>query len=443
MRVAILFDNLGPYHLARLTAAASRCDLLAVEFGARSMTYHWRGDQIDGVRRVVINPDGASADLSTRIFRKRLDSCLRNFVPSVVMVPGWSSREALLSLQWCLKNSVPAVVMSESTAWDISRSRLGETIKRRVVRLFTGALVGGAPHLDYVVQLGMNPNSVEQGYDVVDNDYFQREVAKWRSCAALGAPYFLASARFIPRKNLDTLIEAYARYANSHQSANDGVQSDSARAKQWDLVLLGDGEMRTQLMNKARGLGVQIKELAPWEEKAKPKAGGRLVKEAEALGTVWMPGLRQIDELPRFYAGAGCFIHPSMTEQWGLVVNEAMASGLPVLVSQRCGCARDLVQDGLNGFQFCPMETDRLAALLRQIADDEAQRAGFGKMSETMVHKWGPSRFGSAVFKTAQRAVKAELPRARWSDYMLLHLLQARQCLKIQRNAADMSVAKC
>ena len=98
-----------------------------------------------------------------------------------------------------------------------------------------------------------------------------------------------------------------------------------------------------------------------------------------------MPGFKQYHDLPAYYGLAGAFVHTSTVEQWGLVVNEAMAAGLPVLVSRNCGCAADLVQDGVNGFAFDPLDGDRMAALLTKVAGlsaDEPRRHGRGKPAD-------------------------------------------------------------
>jgi glycosyltransferase involved in cell wall biosynthesis len=111
---------------------------------------------------------------------------------------------------------------------------------------------------------------------------------------------------------------------------------------------------------------------------------------------VYLPGFRQIGELPRFYAHAGAFVHASTTEQWGLVVNEAMASGLPVLVSNLCGCAPELVVEGINGFTFDPRDVDELARGMRRIASmDESERAGLASAGQRRVSAWGLERFAA------------------------------------------------
>src|SRR5206468_501416 len=88
----------------------------------------------------------------------------------------------------------------------------------------------------------------------------------------------------------------------------------------WSLVVLGDGVLRGDLE--------------------------QLRTELNLGDHVLFPGFKQYDELPAYYGLATAFIHASMVEPWGLVVNEAMAAGLPVLVSARCGCAWDLVEEG-------------------------------------------------------------------------------------------------
>src|SRR5215475_6180738 len=90
---------------------------------------------------------------------------------------------------------------------------------------------------------------------------------------------------------------------------------------------------------------------------------------------VHLPGFRHYDELPVYYALANAFVHASTIEQWGLVVNEAIASGLPVIVSNRCGCAPELVNG--NGFTFDPSSEHELTARLLEmasLADEERKQ---------------------------------------------------------------------
>jgi glycosyltransferase involved in cell wall biosynthesis len=108
---------------------------------------------------------------------------------------------------------------------------------------------------------------------------------------------------------------------------------------------------------------------------------------------VLLPGFKQYGELPAYYGLAKAFIHASTTEQWGLVVNEAMASGLPVLVSNRCGCAMDLVKDGVNGFTFDPYNVEQLAQLMLKLSTLNSQHSTLGSASARTIAAWGPERF--------------------------------------------------
>ena len=108
---------------------------------------------------------------------------------------------------------------------------------------------------------------------------------------------------------------------------------------------------------------------------------------------VWFEGIRQIDELPLYYARAKCFVLPSKSEPWGLVVNEAMASGLPVLVSNRCGCVADLVRDGTNGFVFDPFDTRSLAALLVKVSTRRVALEELGANGQKTVANYNPTLF--------------------------------------------------
>ena len=420
-RIAILFDNFGPYHLARLRAAAAVTDLLAVEVAARSAEYAWEGRARNAERGewkiVTLLEAGTSRKVSHRELAARLSRALDNFRPQIVFIPGWSSQAAFAALSWCVRQGVPAVVMSESTEWDERRSAWREVVKRHIVRLYSAALVGGAPHKDYTVQLGMPLERVFLGYDAVENRYFEDKVAEVRSQKSevrrkFGLPenYFLASARFVEQKNLPRLLKAYSRYRELVKKAenlkSETLKSESGKPSTvnhqpstapWDLVLLGDGPIRETLNSQLSTLNLH--------------------------NHVQMPGFKQYPDLPAYYGLANAFIHASTVEPWGLVVNEAMASGLPVLVSNRCGCATDLVQDGVNGFRFDPYNIEEIAQLMLRISDFRFPISDFGAASARIIANWGPERFARGLKAAADKAVEVGSQRASWMARWLLRTL--------------------
>ncbi|NCY22384.1 glycosyltransferase [bacterium] len=137
-------------------------------------------------------------------------------------------------------------------------------------------------------------------------------------------------------------------------------------------------------------------------------------------------GFRQYGELPAFYAGAGAFVHPAHEEPWGLVVNEAMASGLPVLVSRRCGCAGDLVAEGKNGFLLDPGDPMQMAARMREMAElpDQARKK-MGETSREIVARYGPEQFAQGMVRAAHTAV-ANPVKAGILDRLILEALARR-----------------
>lgn len=396
-RVAVLFQRFGPYHHARLNGAGKLMSVWGVEACAQEDTYAW--DKVEGAAaftRVTLT----DRDTGDRAWRSRLQRqmwrTLDEIKPHVVVVPGWASADAFSALLWCAQTGTPSVVMSESTAWDEKRSPLKEWVKRRLVRLNSAGLAGGAPHRDYLCQLGLERERVFDGYDAVDNDYFQRRADEARQSAAglrvkhgLPEKYFLASARFVEKKNLFRLVQAYAGYRKA--AAASGL---------WPLVLLGDGALKPALQ--------------------------KLISELHLESWVHLPGFKQYDELPVYFGLAGAFVHASTTEQWGLVVNEAMASGLPVLVANRCGCAADLVKENENGFTFDPLNEDRLAQLLLKISAEDFPLAGFGARSREIIAAWGPERFAAGLRAAVAVALKNPRPPAGWPDRRLLNLLASR-----------------
>ena len=170
---------------------------------------------------------------------------------------------------------------------------------------------------------------------------------------------------------------------------------------QWHLVVLGDGTLRGELEQRVAALG---------------------------LGTrVLMPGFKQYPDLPLYYGLAQAFILASTTEQWGLVVNEAMASGLPVLVSERCGCAHDLVQPGVNGYTFDPRDVSALTGVMVRLAENEDERRAMGEASANLIEAWSPDVFAGNLIELAEMVKRSPRPQTGWVDRLLLWMMLNRQ----------------
>lgn len=367
-RVAVIFHRLGPYHVARLRAAARLFEVIAIEQSAETAEYGWQKVATpESVTRITLSandcghrPDAESIDRITKALDSINPLC-------AVAIPGWSNLTALAALRWCVEQNLPCVVMTESGTSDKSRSRSSEWIKTKVLTLCSAALAGGSRHRDYLLELGLDRDRIFLGYDAVDNDHFEYGAQAARTNAggvraglSLPEKYFLASARFLPKKNLVTLLRAYADYVR--RSPVPG----------WNLVLLGDGPLRSQLLAECERLRI--------------------------TGKVHFPGFVQYDELPMYYALAGAFVHASVSEPWGLVVNEAMASGLPLIVSKKCGCVPELLEEGRNGFSFSPEDVDELAALLlRMAAFSDAERELMARTSRKIIGSWSIERFANGL----------------------------------------------
>lgn len=406
MKVALLFDSFGPYHLARLRGCAGEVEVQGVAGGSVSELYAWRHELPGSAGILAVNESGAAGEMARGEFRKRLVGLLDGIRPDVVAVPGWSDRLALEAVLWAEGRGCPVVTMSDSTEWDHDRKPVQEWVKRRVLGLSSAALVAGGPHGDYVRKLGMRAGRVFDGFDVVDNGYFEAGVAAAGSGAGGGAgKYFLVCGRFIPEKNLMRVLEAYGRYCG-------GAGAGGGR---WPLVLVGGGGLEGELMEKAETLGCGVVRSLPGE------CGGEVER------AVYFAGFRQVEELPGIYAGAGVLVHASVKDTWGLVVNEAMACGLPVMVSGRCGCASDLVRDGENGYVFEPTDVEGLAGLMGRVAGmGEAERAAMGEAGRRVIADWGPERFAAGLKWAAEKAMEAGPKRAGVVDRMILNLLCCR-----------------
>jgi len=397
--VAVVFHHIGPYHHARLNAAAEKLSVTGIEWSAKGHDAWGVAATPARYHKVSLFPEATNHSPGKAELRCAFWSALDQTNPDVVAVNGWNNFGSLIAARCCVRRGIPMVVMSESSRQDEPRTRWKETIKRRIVGLYSAALVGGQRHVEYLVELGMPRERIFTGYDVVDNNYFRQKAEEVRSQRsevrqkrALPENYFLASARFVEKKNLPKLIRAYAEYRRGSEIRSQKSEVSNNKAP-WDLIVLGDGPLKTDLC--------------------------RLISDLRLNEHVHLPGFKPYDELPVYYASAKAVVHASTAEQWGLVVNEAIASGLPVIVSDRCGCAPELVNG--NGFTFDPTNEDELTARLLEMASlSDEERKHLGDNSFRIASNFGPDRFGEGLERAASVAMGVPQKRFGVMDRALL-----------------------
>jgi 1,2-diacylglycerol 3-alpha-glucosyltransferase len=374
-RLGIVFVRFGPYHRVRIESLLNQFDVTAIELSADAIEYAW--DRIDfagRVKRVVVAKECSNLKFNQLV--SRFSELISPKEIDAIAINGWAERGAQGMLYWCLRNRIPAILMSESNRMDFRRNLISEFVKRRLLTCFSAAFVAGTLSRKYVCELGMPVDCVVDGYDIIDNSHFEissetnREEV--RSKLQLPRPYFLASNRFIEKKNLIRLIDAYAIYRKA-------VTERGAPTLAFDLVLLGDGPLRSELISKVHGYSL--------------------------AAHVHFPGFKQYEELPSYYAGASVFVHASTTEQWGLVVNEAMAAGLPVIVSSRCGCVSDLVIHGKTGLVFDPTNTNVLAEHMIRLSNNQGECETMSHAAKNLIRDWGPDRFHDGMSRAVEHAI--------------------------------------
>jgi len=378
-RICINWPTLGPYHWARVREAQRQCEDLGIEFVAletasKDTLYSW--DQKDRDRNRhhhVVFDNQTYESIAANTMHAQVVEALDDIQPDAVIINSYSFPDARACLWWAKKNGASAVLMTDTKADDAPRKQWKEAFKSLLVKQFDAAFLAGQPQKDYFASLGFPIDLMSFGCDVVDNDFFTSNADRVRAEALPSSlpgladsttPYFLASSRFIERKNLSMLLTAYASYRS--------LTADPKR-----LVLLGVGPLREALEQQI---------------------------ESDGIEGVTLAGKCSFSDLPEYYARADMLVHVALQDTWALVVNEAMASGLPVLVSTGAGCHRDLVEPGKNGATFDPRDPDTLAKLMVEFGHDPEKLSASGQESRRIIANWSLKSWTESALRAAELA---------------------------------------
>jgi glycosyltransferase involved in cell wall biosynthesis len=310
-------------------------------------------------------------------------SALRQAGPEVMVCGGYNYLASWQAQRWAKRNRVQFLLWCESTARDQRGGHaLVESLKENFLRGCDGFVVPGKSSLEYMRQMGIPAANIFVAPNAVDTNLFSTRVKAARGKAdrlrgELGLPlrYFLFVGRMVEAKGVLDLLHAYGKLRPDLRS-------------EVGLVFAGDGP-----------------------ERAECEAVGRSIFP----GTVHFAGFVHRDELAGYYGLAECFVFPTHSDTWGMVVNEAMACGLPVVCSEVAGCAADLVRS--NGRIVAVRDAEQLAIAMQEIATHRELRERMARESKDLIQHYTPEACAAGIAKAAGAGFRGrEDERADWMN---------------------------
>lgn len=308
----------------------------------------------------IVNPDMIGA--------------IGNYQPDALLIYGWSFNSHL-KLMRHFHGKLPVIFRGDSTLLD--DAGLLARWKRKiflwwVYRHIDVALYVGKNNADYYRSAGLKNKQLVFGPHAIDNDRFRcadqscrEQAARYRQQCGIpeDAPVFLFAGKLEPKKDPELLLQSFVE---------SGLSRDA------HLVIAGNGELETKLK-----------------------------QACENNPQVHFIDFQNQLQMPALYASADVFVLPSRGpgETWGLAVNEAMANGKPVIVSDRCGCAPDLVEQGVNGFVFPSGNKEALQKCLAVMMERKNDWKKMGEASREKIAVFSYDKLASAIESvTAQLA---------------------------------------
>jgi len=249
---------------------------------------------------------------------------------------------------------VPFILWSGSTYNESSFVRkVSLPLVKFIIKHSDAYLAYGTRAKEYLIFLGASPEKVFISYNTIDTTFFKRQSLKLRNkknelkneLGIKNKSVVLFVGRLIKVKNLEYLINAYSKLKEKKDVA---------------LLIVGDGPLREGLKDFCKTKNIK---------------------------DVFFVGFKQKEELPKYYAVSDLFVLPSRQEVWGLVLNEAMASGLPVIATNKVGGSKDLIKEGLNGYIVESGNIKQLHDAMKKILSNPKLAKLMGEKSQELIDK--------------------------------------------------------
>lgn len=356
-----------PYMVERFNALARRGNIdLEAWFGARTeRDRSWTVDEATWEFPHRYLPRGGAgshrASLPTRVLTGKAPDLLVSLYSTPSFLAG-------LRLAWWRGWRTALWVEVTFDSWN-RRRVWKEALKRAVFGRVDGIITAGQDGRAFAMRYGVPPDRIHVARHVVDVAYFGSAAAiarlsraEIRADLAVSGTVFLYVGRLWRGKGISSLVDAYQSVVRDAT-----VQSS--------LLLVGDGPEAASVRRASEHGGLRVR----------------------------LAGFHQKSDLPRMYAAGDVFVFPTLGDPYGLVVDEAMAAGMPIISTTSAGEIGERVIDGVNGYLVAPGDPGALAGAMRRLASDPALRTRMGARSAEMIAAYTPDYWARAFEDAVER----------------------------------------
>lgn len=293
---------------------------------------------------------------------------LYDYKPDVVITSGYEAPAYWLAFLYCKIFKKRYILWNGSTLLSSTQTKgLISGIKRALIRSTDSCIAYGTKAEEYLMFFGAKKDKISIALNTVDMEFFRKHSSEYRGKEAfvkerseLPKLLLLYVGQLIERKGVLQVLKALEIFSDP------GV----------GLFIVGDGPQKAMLEEYCREKG---------------------------LNNVYFEGFKSEEELPKYYALSDVLILPSFREVWGLVINEAMASGLYVLASKYAGANFDLIKKGWNGDVFDPHSVEDICNIVKATKENiESIRMRRNEISASGCQKFSISKAGDTFLKALE-----------------------------------------
>jgi glycosyltransferase involved in cell wall biosynthesis len=300
-------------------------------------------------------PEEELRELNVRYVREKIHKRLNEINPDYLVAGGVAFTSGAIGLQWAKYNKKKILIFDDTKHSKSTRNNINKFIKQTLTKQADAFLVPSHDYDEEYINWGVNKIDLYYGLNCVNNNFYSKRMRN----ASEFKNIFVCIARLVPIKNIDGLLLAW--------------QNIEMMCPKYRLLIIGDGPQYLSLKNMIERLN---------------------------LSSVTLLGALNSRNIAKILSESEALILPSFSEGWGMVVNEAMASGIPVISSTRVNASSTLLIEGANGYYFNPYSIDEITnAIIKYINTSQDKKLEMSRNARISVNKYGYKFLATEIFR--------------------------------------------